>query len=267
MRILRTRRILLRNKKCPGQDGCGMMAPADTGNRGTGDQGTGYRAVQAGAEGTSRMNRIFIDLEMNGIPEECKKERRICSTEVIEIGAVMLDESGRELRSFRRYVRPEYSSEIFPVIGELTGIRTEMVIHEKTFRQVLPDFLSWCGRDYLIYSWSACDLWQLRHEVQLKQIRISPGLRYMFSHWRDFQKEFSGFFNVHRGLSLGKAVAVSGIRYAGQPHDGLADARTTAQLYLKTRSRSARRGMRQAVIEICQETKTGQERYLPASTQ
>ena len=104
------------------------------------------------------MNRIFIDLEMNGIPEEQEEARRICSTEVIEIGAVMLDENNREIRSFRRFVKPVYSEEIFPVIGELTGITTEMVENEKTFEKVLPDFLSWCGRDYLIYSWSSCDL-------------------------------------------------------------------------------------------------------------
>lgn len=213
------------------------------------------------------MNRIFLDLEMNGIPEERTKERKICSTEVIEIGAVMLDEENREIKSFRRFVRPIYSDEIFPVIEQLTGIQTQMVENEKTFDKVFPDFLSWCGRDYLIYSWSPCDLWQLRHEIHLKNIHISPGMKYMFSHWRDFQKEFGNYFNIHRGISLEKAVAVSGLRYAGQAHDGLVDARTTAMLYQKTRSRGARRGMKAAVMELCQGKQKVQEKLLPASTQ
>jgi inhibitor of KinA sporulation pathway (predicted exonuclease) len=201
------------------------------------------------------MNRIFIDLEMNGIPEEREAERAICSTEVIEIGAVMLDENNREIRSFCRFVKPIYSEEIFPVIEELTGITTQMVAGEKTFEKVLPDFLSWCGRDYLIYSWSSCDLWQLRHEIRLKNLRLSPGLKYMFSHWHDFQREFSSFFNIHRGLALEKAVAVSGIRYSGHAHDGLVDARATAQLWCRTRKRAMRRCIQPAVLEIAGQKK------------
>ena len=201
------------------------------------------------------MNRIFIDLEMNGIPEEREAERAICSTEVIEIGAVMLDENNRENRSFCRFVKPIYSEEIFPVIEELTGITTQMVAGEKTFEKVLPDFLSWCGRDYLIYSWSSCDLWQLRHEIRLKNLRLSPGLKYMFSHWHDFQREFSSFFNIRRGLALEKAVAVSGIRYSGHAHDGLVDARATAQLWCRTRKRAMRRCIQPAVLEIAGQKK------------
>lgn len=201
------------------------------------------------------MNRIFIDLEMNGIPEEREAERAICSTEVIEIGAVMLDENNREIRSFCRFVKPIYSEEIFPVIEELTGITTQMVAGEKTFEKVLPDFLSWCGRDYLIYSWSSCDLWQLRHEIRLKNLRLSPGLKYMFSHWHDFQREFSSFFNIRRGLALEKAVAVSGIRYSGHAHDGLVDARATAQLWCRTRKRAMRRCIQPAVLEIAGQKK------------
>ena len=65
-----------------------------------------------------------------------------------------------------------------------------------------------------------------------------------------FQREFSSFFNIRRGLALEKAVAVSGIRYAGHAHDGLVDARATAQLWCRTRKRAARRCIRPAVMEI-----------------
>ena len=38
------------------------------------------------------MHNIFIDLEMHPIPRSYTDEREICSQEVIEIGAVKLNE-------------------------------------------------------------------------------------------------------------------------------------------------------------------------------
>ena len=36
----------------------------------------------------------------------------ICRLETIEIGAVMLDEDGKEIDSFKEYLKPTYTSEI-----------------------------------------------------------------------------------------------------------------------------------------------------------
>lgn len=45
------------------------------------------------------MKKIFVDLEMNPIRD--KAARRICRSETIEIGAIMLDESNQEISSFK----------------------------------------------------------------------------------------------------------------------------------------------------------------------
>ena len=45
------------------------------------------------------MKRIFVDLEMHPIERHHRDKRRICATETIEIGAVMLDENNREISS------------------------------------------------------------------------------------------------------------------------------------------------------------------------
>ena len=56
------------------------------------------------------MRKIFVDLEMQPIHD--KSKRRICRSEVIEIGAVMLDDSGKETDSFKQNVKPVYSDRL-----------------------------------------------------------------------------------------------------------------------------------------------------------
>lgn len=56
------------------------------------------------------MKYVVIDLEMNPIAAVHTAEREICKLEVIEIGAVLLDEKYQEIGSFVTLVKPrEYS--------------------------------------------------------------------------------------------------------------------------------------------------------------
>lgn len=43
------------------------------------------------------MNHIFIDFEMNPIEKKHKEARQICTHEIIEMGAVMLDKNYEEI--------------------------------------------------------------------------------------------------------------------------------------------------------------------------
>ena len=52
------------------------------------------------------MKRIFVDLEMNPVPREHRAGLTELRHEVIEIGAVTLDEANAEAASFKRFVRP-----------------------------------------------------------------------------------------------------------------------------------------------------------------
>ena len=58
------------------------------------------------------MRRIFIDLEMNMIPKRNWGQARQLRREIIEIGAVMLDESNAETASFKRFVKPQFAEKI-----------------------------------------------------------------------------------------------------------------------------------------------------------
>ena len=141
------------------------------------------------------MRKVFVDLEMCPIPKEYAAEKEICKLETIEIGAVMLDEEGEEIASFKEYIKPTYATEIPRNIEKLTGIHYGMVQGAGTFREVLQRFTHWCGEmDYIIFSWSDNDLLQILQETALKEIADTPQLSYMYHHWKDFQQEYCNCF-------------------------------------------------------------------------
>ena len=107
-----------------------------------------------------------------------------------------------------------------------------MVGEAAPFRDVLERFAAWCGdMDYTIFSWSDNDLLQILQETALKNIPDTPQLGYMYHHWKDFQQEYCELFPMDHVMSLKKAMHYCGLEFKGKAHDGLNDARATADLY------------------------------------
>ena len=196
------------------------------------------------------MRKIFVDLEMCPIPKEYAAEREICKRETIEIGAVMLDEDGTEIACFKEYVRPAYAEEIPANIEELTGIRYGMVQKAAPFGEVLQRFVSWCGNtDYTVFSWSDNDLLQILQETAQKRIADTPQLSYMYHHWKDFQQEYCELFPLNHVMSLEKAMNYCGLEFRGRAHDGLNDARATADLYKTVHDKEAFEQFQEKVLD------------------
>ena len=119
------------------------------------------------------MKYVTIDLEMNPLAKEYKAERAICCREVIEIGAILLDENYQEIDSFKTFVKPQFNDVIKPHIQKLTNISNDMVENAPFFEEALQMFCSWCksiGDDILLYQWSESDIEQIRNEMNLKGI-------------------------------------------------------------------------------------------------
>lgn len=179
------------------------------------------------------MKHIVVDLEMNNI---CRRSeaRKICTNEIIEIGASMLDENLWEIGKFQIYVKPEYNDVIVPKISKLTGITNEMVANAPTFSVAFKQFTDWCLNikdDVMIYAWSNTDHSQVMKEIQLKQYKLSEEEHKLMEHgWTDFQNEFDIHLGFERQISLKLALDMAGIDFNGRQHDALDDARNTAKL-------------------------------------
>ena len=179
------------------------------------------------------MKHIVVDLEMNNIRRR-SEARKICTNEIIEIGASMLDENLWEIGKFQIYVKPEYNDVIVPKISKLTGITNEMVANAPTFSVAFKQFTDWCLNikdDVMIYAWSNNDHSQVMKEIQLKQYKLSEEEHKLMEHgWTDFQNEFDIHLGFERQISLKLALDMAGIDFNGRQHDALDDARNTAKL-------------------------------------
>lgn len=181
------------------------------------------------------MKYVVIDLEMNPIASKYKAERATCKLEVIEIGAILLDEKYQEIGRFVSLVKPQYNERIEKKYEKMTGIKTEMVASAPYFADALHMFFQWCSSipgDNQIVQWSENDYLQISREMTLKNISLSDENRhYMENKWYNFQEEYGDTLGVDRSLSLKDAVMYAGMDFSGHQHDALDDAKNTADLF------------------------------------
>ncbi|MBR1807555.1 MAG: exonuclease domain-containing protein [Selenomonadaceae bacterium] len=174
------------------------------------------------------MVHIVIDLEMNPVNKTFKDIRRRTTDEVIEIGAVKLDENYRQVDEFQCYVRPEYG-EITKHITKLTGITQETVADKPTFAEAFRNFTDWIGTwDMTLYSWSNSDIKQLKVECAFKMPEYD--IAKLEHRWRDLQKAFDDRIGLHSSLALKHAIGAMNRDFEGTQHTALADAANTAAI-------------------------------------
>ncbi|MHA3678327.1 exonuclease domain-containing protein [Faecalibacterium sp. PGM34] len=171
---------------------------------------------------------IFIDLEMNTTDTRLVRRKKL-KNEVIEIGAVRMDDAFYPLDRFRIFVRPQYNGVIERKIYKLTGISNGAVSDAVSLPEALDALEAWCGSDGCeIYAWSTSDLCQLRKECGFKGID-SVFLDEMVQ-WHDFQEDFRQMLGEKNILSLSNAMHRVGLEPEGSLHDASWDAYNSARL-------------------------------------
>ena len=202
------------------------------------------------------MKHVVVDLEMNSLPRRQRRMDGYGWPEIIEIGAVMLDEAYQEIDTFKTYVKPALTPEIRPEIQQLTGITTEMVADAPHFEEAWKMFFRWCiGADpeCEVIAWSESDFHQVTREMDRKQYETTEEEKKFLAAWVDFQKEYDEVIGVERSTSLENAVMLTGRDFEGAQHDALVDARNTAELLRTVRDPERRKKDLGVVIEALEE--------------
>lgn len=177
------------------------------------------------------MNYLVIDLEMCKVPKHYRSKKYKYANEIIQVGAVLLDEEYEVIGKINQYVHPEYGV-IDHFISNLTGIQNSQVKHAPCLKDVLIHMVNWLGeREYKVYAWSDSDYSQLQHEIVSKEIVDEKIENFMKAErWIDYQEEFGMRFEFSRAISLEEALMYCDIDVDGRLHDGLDDAANTAKL-------------------------------------
>ena len=91
------------------------------------------------------MNHIMIDLEMNKIDKQQRGDIKL-SSELIEIGAVKMDDQFEVIDQYQTYVAPDYGAMDHRIIA-LTGITDDKLVGAPRFAKAMDDFAEWIGSE------------------------------------------------------------------------------------------------------------------------
>ena len=98
--------------------------------------------------------------------------------EIIEIGAVIVNEDLNITDTFKTYVSPEHS-QLDNYIKGLTGIKNSDVKNAPVFKEAIKIFIDWIPKDAVIVSWSDNDKLQIESEAKAKDVDISKLDKYL----------------------------------------------------------------------------------------
>jgi DNA polymerase III epsilon subunit-like protein len=174
------------------------------------------------------MNYIVFDLEWNQPPDERSiiQEPVYLNGEIVEIGAVKLDDSFRPVDELRLYIKPQFYTRMHREIVLLTGIRDKLLAEQGIpFPEAYQKFIDWCGEEYVFMTWSTNDMPMLIDNMVLHGIDLSD-LPECCDVQRIFSREIMGGstqYSLESALTLMKEKG-------DKAHDALHDARNTAKI-------------------------------------
>lgn len=174
------------------------------------------------------MDYIVMDLEWNQNPYGHSNYHTDITFEIIEVGAIRVNEYMEILDSYHEVVRPRVFKKLHYKIQEITHFTNEELKAGKDFRRVVNEFLEWCGDDYIFCTWGSMDLTELQKNMKhygLERILDYP-LFYV-----DLQKMFSlRYDDGHMKRTLMSAVEFLEIPESEDFHRALSDAYYTAKV-------------------------------------
>lgn len=169
------------------------------------------------------MNFIVLDLEAT-----CFKDGKIVN-EIIEIGAVMLNEKLERVKTFQIFVKPIINPRLTPFCVQLTSITQEQVDNGMTFSEAVNRFVKWIGdEEYCLCSWGFYDKKQLMQDCQLHKLPT----RWIQPHI-SIKHQFTEIMSLGRGVGMMKALKMLKLEHRGIHHRADSDADNIAEIFIK----------------------------------
>ena len=174
------------------------------------------------------MNYVIFDLEWNQPPVETAvvTEPVYLEGEIIEIGAVKLNDAFEPVDELRLYVAPQHYTKMHRRVASLTGIHDrDLQSRGVPFSEAFRAFQDWCGEEFAYITWSMSDLPMLVDNMRLHgfdvfDLPVCYDIQRMFC--REIMREDSR-------VSLDHAMEILGEK-GDTAHDALHDARNTAKV-------------------------------------
>lgn len=177
------------------------------------------------------MNYIIFDLEWNqsSHPGGVDENGNALPFEIVEIGAVKLNENRDMIGEFSELIKPQIYYEMHYITSKLIHLQMEQLEKGKPFVEVMEQFLEWCGDDCIFCTWGPLDLLELQRNMRyygMLPLSDKP-IKYY-----DIQKLFSIAYEDKKSRrSLEYAIDMLSIHKDIPFHRAFSDAYYTAQVF------------------------------------
>ena len=115
------------------------------------------------------IEHIVIDLEFNQSYNTKKGDKSEtvaeCPFEIIQIGAVKLDENLDIKDQFTVLIKPQIYPKINPIVERITGITDEILDSCVNFEEAFQLFAKFAGTNSVIYTWGIDDIKSLFRNI------------------------------------------------------------------------------------------------------
>ena len=176
------------------------------------------------------MDYITLDLEWNQayMQQALAVQKRIgCHLhgEVIQIGAVKLNEAMEIIGSYSIIIKPRFFQKLHRHVRDLTGITQHMIDNGTPLPEAIESFRRFCGRNFVLLTWGPDDVPMLRENLTAHKIR-SEWLDCDYDLQRIYSRQREGGAEKQRSLEF--AMEALGVEQTLPAHDALNDAYFTA---------------------------------------
>ena len=119
------------------------------------------------------MNYIVFDLEWNQCPGGKEKENKKLPFEIIQIGAVKLNDRYQECGQFQEKIKPRVYHSFHHHTQEVLHMNMKAFRKSRSFSEVVTAFFEWCGpmEEAVFCSWGSQDLLELQRNLRFYHMK------------------------------------------------------------------------------------------------
>lgn len=156
-----------------------------------------------------------------------------CRFEIIQIGAVKLNDEYEIADEFSINIKPELYKKIHPYVEKITGLTDADFVDAPHFAEAYSKFHKFMGQDKILGTWGYSDVKALFRNITFNKIVKPP----VIINYVDIQKLATQYLKYSKGGNIGLKNAVDAfeieIDESKHFHNAFSDAYYTAQVLKK----------------------------------
>jgi inhibitor of KinA sporulation pathway (predicted exonuclease) len=167
---------------------------------------------------------IIFDVEANA-----RRYKTDIPQQIIQIGAVKLNEALVEIDCFSQVIKPTHSPTLSNFSRMQTGITQEEIDRARSFEEVYLEFYHWCDLPHnLLICWGKEDIRFIKEDCALNGLEDNLPAGFI-----DILVRFRHYAKSNNDYSVVKALEYLEIDQIGEAHSALDDARNTSNIFKK----------------------------------